>query len=152
MNPEIYFKYIKYILLDISALSNRISINKIERFNLIRKCAPGNVRSYSYDRPAVDYKNIINDEMDLHKIEQIDADIKADTMLLNEKRAALSRMREQGVKAAMALKDKVLMVYILSYVDSLSNVEIAEKLGYEIHTIENLKYEINKIFKDIEAN
>lgn len=146
MRPTIYYNYIKSITLDISALSNRISSNKYERYLLIKKCEPSGVRSVAFDDYKV-CKKVISDNDALAKIRKLSNDIAMDQMLLDEKKNILDNLREQGIKAASELNDLKLKIFIMAFIDNMSNEMIASELGYSIQTVWNNKVEINKIFE-----
>ena len=77
--------------------------------------------------------------------------IESISKIIKQKQKALNRLKYVGKKQANKLDDLKLKVFILSFIEGKSNLDIAEELNYEPKTIRNIKCKLNNIV-DVQQN
>ena len=148
-----YYDNVHRLILDID--SNRIILNNYvsERAHLILLSEPPKMRPINYEEPRVQSSSSrMSDNQILERISELSRLIDRYQMILKEKQEKLESLKHAGNRMLTRLqarnKDDIkLRVFILSYIDGLTNEQIYEQIGnYEMQTIWNVKTQLNKLF------
>jgi hypothetical protein len=137
--------------------SNRTILNNYisERAHLILISEPSKTKPINYEEPMVQkYGKPHSDIQVLERIEELSGYIDRYQMIIREKEETLTKLKYLGERMltrmeARGKEDIKLRVFMLSYIDGMSNEQIKEEIGnYEMQTIWNIKTELNNLFKE----
>ena len=153
--PFDYYGNVHRVLFEIDSntaiLNNYIS----ERAHLILISGPSKYKSIAYDQPMVQSSSRKQSDLQvLQRIEELSDLIGRYEMIIGEKKNTLESLKHLGNRmltrlAARDKEDLRLKVFIMSYIEGMSNEQIKDEIGsYEMQTIWNVKTELNNLFKD----
>jgi len=158
-NSARYIIAVNELLLEIRSYKIKLKDYKKERDNLVEMSAPKDVKAMCYDQPRVQGSNkVIDDTWSLIRIGILSTLINNITMIIDDKEAALRKLRNAGNRVADKLQpDLRKKIFILAWIDYIGKyknnkelLSILEANGIYISmgTLTNEKTEINKILDE----
>ena len=145
---NIYYKTVVEFKNDINTLKIKLSTYTKERDEWVAKSGPAALRAITYEDPKVQGGGPKHSEQwILDRISELTGYISAIESQIKEKELALGRLRYRKNTKTDKLSDLQQKVFALSFIEGLTNKEIANELGYSNQRIKNIKVEVNNLLE-----
>lgn len=146
--------YTQYIETEIEIRTYECKLNgyKKQLSRLLNRITPKSLSGIAYDRPPVQAISYHSDIDDILSVADITDKIQITEMLLNDSKESLRELKGILDEASKRLRNsREIDVFRLAR-ENIENSVIAEKLGYEIRTIEQTQWIINTYIREIQNN